>query len=204
MYYNNKKWGNMKKSVIIQSIITIIMVIAVIGFGVYALLISNADRKSQVVIDVKDQNINVGISGESSFGPEGSKFETQTDSNGIVHAIWALEDLVLTEESATTPETIQLKMFNFNKDNIYNFSVKIEGVAFDEHNRFKSEVVLLCDGAAVASQVITKDQRIFEQTFSGSTEEFEFVFKYTLNTFNSSFDLRQDIKITLQTQWSQQ
>ncbi|MBR3790701.1 MAG: hypothetical protein IKK20_02735, partial [Clostridia bacterium] len=72
------------------------------------------------------------------------------------------------------------------------------------HERFKSEVVLLCDGVAVASQVITKDQRIFEQTFSGSTEEFEFVFKYTLNTFNSSFDLRQDIKITLQTQWSQQ
>ena len=194
----------MKKSVIFQSIITIIMIIAVIGFGVYALLLSNADRKSQVVIDVKDQNINVGISGESSFGPEGSKFETQTDQNGIETSIWALEDLVLTEASATTPETIQLKMHNNNKDSIYNFSVKIEGVAFDEHNRFKSEVVLLCDGAAVASQVITKDQRIFEQTFSGSTEEFEFVFRYTLNTFNSSFEVFQDIKITLQTQWSQQ
>ena len=204
MYYNNKKWGNMKKSVIFQSIITIIMIIAVIGFGVYALLLSNADRKSQVVIDVKDQNINVGISGESSFGPEGSKFETQTDQNGIETSIWELEDLVLTEASATTPETIQLKMHNNNKDSIYNFSVKIEGVAFDEHNRFKSEVVLLCDGAAVSSQVITKDQRIFEQTFSGSTEEFEFVFRYTLNTFNSSFEVKQDITITLQTQWSQQ
>lgn len=194
----------MKKSVIVQSIITIIMVIAVIGFGVYALLISNADRKSQVVIDVKDQNINVGINGETSFGPEGEKFETQTDSYGIVTSIWALRDLVLTEESATTPETIKLKMYNFNKDNIYNFNVKIEGVAFDEHNRFKSEVVLLCDGVAVASQVITKDQRIFEQTFSGSTQEFEFLFRYTLVTLNSSFDVFQDIKITLRTQWSQQ
>lgn len=194
----------MKKSIIFQSIITIVLIIAVVGFGVYALLISNADRKSQVVIDVKDQNINIGINGESSFGPEGSKFETQTDEYGIVHTIWDLEDLILTESSATTPETINLKMNNRNRDNIYNFTVKIEGVAFDQHNRFKSEVALLCDGSNIKSQVITKDQRVFEHTFSGTTKEFEFVFKYTLNTFNSSFEVSQDIKITLTTQWSQQ
>ena len=194
----------MKKSIIFQSIITIVLIIAVVGFGAYALLISNTDRKSQVVIDVKDQNINVGISGETSFGPEGEKFETQTDQYGIVTSIWSLKDLVLTEESATTPETINLKMHNFNRDNIYEFNVRIEGVAFDEHNRFKAEVALLCDGGNVKSQVINKDQRVFEHTFSGTTQEFEFVFKYTLNTLNSSFKIFQDIKITLTTQWSQQ
>ncbi|MBR2053064.1 MAG: hypothetical protein IJ959_02795 [Clostridia bacterium] len=194
----------MKKSIIVQSIITMFLIIAIAGFGVYALIISNSDRKSQVEIDVKDQSINIGINGEASWGDDADKFETQTGPSGIITQIWGLKDLRLTQQSATTPETIKLKMYNYNKDNLYDFTVKIEGVAYDEHSRFKSEVILLCDDTAVESKVITKDQPLFEKTFSGSTENFEFVFKYTLVTLNSSFKVSQDIKITLTTQWSAQ
>lgn len=189
----------MKKSIIFQSVITILLIIIVGAFGVYALLISNADRKSQVMIDIKDQSIDITISGSTSWGSE--SFETKTDENGIVHQIWEMDDLVLTEENAVTPQTFSLKMDNFNRNANYEIKVKVQGVGFDENNRFQSEVQLLCDETAVNSQVITKDQRVFEDVFTGTAESFELIFKYTLKTLNSSFNVGQNIHVHITTQW---
>ena len=102
----------MKKSIVVQTVITMMLILVVVGFGVYALLTSISDRKSQVVVNLKDASVNVGISGGSSWGGVGSDFKSEMGPDGLMHNVWNMPDLVLTPDNLTTPAILQIDITN--------------------------------------------------------------------------------------------
>lgn len=193
----------MSKSVLIQTIITLLAILIVGAFGVYALFMSNQVRTSQIVINVIDQNVRVELSGEADWvedGAEDKTFSTQTTQNGFVDKVWDMRDLQLTMENTENPANLHFKIINLNQNEVYDLKIVVEGVAYDKADRFSSYVKCFCDTVEVANQRINKETPKFEVIMAGTTKEIDLTFSYLLLQFNSSFNINQAINITIATE----
>ena len=190
----------MKKSIVVQTVITMILILVVVGFGVYALLTSISDRKSQVVVNLKDASVNVGISGGSSWGGVGSDFKSEMGPDGLMHNVWNMPDLVLTPDNLTTPAILQIDITNNNVSSHYDLRIVVDGVAYDQYHRFYTEVTLYIDGQSHYSKAISKSSPTFEYTFEASAEDIKLEFAYRLLQTNSSFGINQNIEVALYSQ----
>ena len=199
----------MSKSVLIQTVITLLAILIVGAFGVYALFMSNQVRTSQIVINVIDQNVSVEVSGEADWvedGAEDKNFTTQTSQNGFVDKVWGMRDLVLTMDNTENPANLHFKIKNLNQNEVYDLKIIVEGVAFDDAERFLSHVKCFCldeesqSLVEVANQHINRETPKFEVIVSGMTEEIDLTCSYLLHQFNSSFNINQAINITIATE----
>lgn len=193
----------MSKSVLIQTVVTLLAILIVGAFGVYALVMSNQVRTSQIVINVIDQNVRVELSGEADWvedGAEDKSFSTQTTQNGFVDKVWNMRDLELTMANTENPANLYFKIINLNQNEVYDLKIVVEGLAYDEAERFSSYVKCFCDETEVANQRITKDSPKFEVIMAGTTAEIDLTFSYLLLQFNSSFAINQAINITIATE----
>ena len=199
----------MSRSVLIQTIVTLLAILVVGGFGVYALFMSNQVRTSQIVINVIDQNVRVELTGEADWvedGAEDKTFTTQTTQNGFVDKVWNMRDLALTMENTENPANLHFKIINLNQNEVYDLKIVVEGVAYDQAERFSSFVKCFCLDEESQSLVEVANQRInqetpkFEVIVSGTTQEIDLTFSYLLLQFNSSFNINQAINITIATE----
>lgn len=193
----------MSKSVLIQTVVTLLAILIVGAFGVYALVMSNQVRTSQIVINVIDQNVRVELSGEADWvedGEEDKTFSTQTTQNGFVDKVWNMRDLELTMANTENPANLYFKIINLNQNEVYDLKIVVEGLAYDEAERFSSYVKCYCDDVEVANQRIHKDSPKFEVIMAGTTAEIDLTFSYLLLQFNSSFAINQAINITIATE----
>lgn len=190
----------MKKSLIVQTIITSVAMLLIVVFAVYALLIANQSRTS-ININVADENLDFSL--EGSAGWSGDSFNTHVGPNGLVNKVWNLPDLKLKTKNLSTPEELSIKISNKNQHPEYNLKLTISGLAYDDfgfEERYTTFVTCLCNDVELEdakNHQITKDSPTFEITVAGDTKKIEFVVTYFLKQSSSSFDVSQDIIVTI-------
>lgn len=190
----------MKKSFVVQTIITSVAMLLIVVFAVYALIIAN-HPKTSISVNVVDENLDFSFEGSADWG--GDSFYTQTGPNGLINKVWNLPDLKLNPSNLSAPEQLSIKINNKNQHPEYNIKLTISGLAYDDYGfeeRYSTYVTCLCDGTEVEgakNHQITKESPNFEITVAGDTKKIEFVVTYFLKQSSSSFDVSQDIIVTI-------
>ena len=188
----------MKKSLIVQTVITGILILLIAAFGIYALFIANQSRTS-ININVADENLEFELSGFAGWGND--SFNTQTGPNGLINKVQNLDDLQLTKENLSKPEQLTLNINNKNRHPEYSIKITISGLAYDDYQdaeaRFLTYVTCICDDEeSVVNKRIDNESPNFEVVIEGSVQNIEIVVSYYLLKANSTFDLAQDIILT--------
>lgn len=187
----------MKKSLIVQTVITGIAILLIVAFGVYALLISNNNRTS-ININVADENLDFQFQGSAGWST--GSFITQTGPNGLVNKVWNLPDLNLTTQNLSSPQRLDLRINNLNRHPEYNIRITISGLAYDTYgldSRLFTYVGCEVDGhELLLHEAINEENPTFEIVIPGEAQLIEIYVAYYLGQAGASFNISQDITVT--------
>lgn len=202
----------MKKSTKWQTVISVILIIAVLAFGVIAYLTAQRDITSVVKINIPDNAVRIKLQGDATWITDASSLpsdvekthNTDTISAGTTDT-WRLPDITWDKDSLETPSILAIKIVNDNPE--VGLDVSVAGIRFDNYGRYSTKAYFQIESESVDPEV--------EQEISASqsgysfqvAKEFEYAtlfIEYALLGENSSFaytgDLAQKIILTIKSE----
>jgi hypothetical protein len=188
------------------TVISLILVLAVLGFGVYMTLQPFLKNKFEFILS--GANLDFSIEANAHWATGDSKnFRTETDSNGLVQNYWIVPDIVFSANEGSEA-TLSLTVVNKNLEK--GIRVGVSGIAFDsdplykENPRFVSSLIF-DDGInpAQSTTINTEGQTLYKSILPSESEDeprsLTITFKYELLSEEFDFTFTQNIVIVFET-----
>lgn len=207
----------MKKRSSVFTTVALVLVIVVLGFGIYSAVVPTRVINSNILFDIADQEVNVSVNAAASWLEDSHSdkyFTTATTTTGMTKKNWSVPNIVFSVEGEVenhvTESDIVLTFQNKNTE--AEVKITIDGIAYDTFEatkRFEAEVYFIKNDAGKSverSYVISENQETVElilpKYLENSTEPFvnELKIKYRLLT--AAYDIQsfaQNITISMET-----
>lgn len=192
----------MKKRTKVQTVLSLILIFAVIAFGVFAYLISQQDRTSRVKIIIPDTDVNIQLHGEAMWAQGDDKtFDTNLNSAGLKEDLWEFPNINFNEIQPDAQGdvkgilTFKIDNLKSNTDSMLNF--EITGLKYDSNGRWTTKAMFQTDNAWHQESNITAQTPKYTFSIAGSQQSVLIQIEYTLLKENSSFNIPQNIEIKI-------
>ena len=201
----------MKNRSVVFTTIAIVIVILILGFGLYSVLSPFRTVTSDVVFNFKDDNLKIDINGEAEWAPASNSqkyFSTSTTTSGLTEQSWKIPDIVFVTsenpEENFTSAVIKLAISNKNTD--YPAKVTVSGVAFDQDGRFVSQIVFknpITNEEIAKHDIESSTQQVSQNIPIATSENDEnakviIEIRYQLEKTYSDIEVQQNINVTLE------
>ena len=198
----------MKKGIFLTTL-SFVLVIVVLGFGIYSAIVPSKKITSDVIFNVSDPTVNVTVEGEAGWvdaSHSGKTFVSQSQTDGFSNKNWALPDVAFTE-SNVADAVMKLTLTNNSSKAA---SIDISGVAYDPEHRFEAHVHIVDyqTGNDIQEIKVESDTQIISYNIPGKTTEQNVVdpnakiivkVTFSLLKTNEDFEIDQNMLVTFTT-----
>ena len=201
----------MKNRSVVFTTIAIVIVILILGFGIYSVLSPFRTVTSDVVFNFKDDNLKIDINGEAEWAPASNSqkyFSTSTTTSGLTEQSWKIPDIVFvtSENSEENFTSAVIKLAISNKNTDYPAKVTVSGVAFDQDGRFVSQIVFknpITNEEIAKHDIESSTQQVSQNIPIATSENDEnakviIEIRYQLEKTYSDIEVEQSINVTLE------
>ena len=201
----------MKNRSVVFTTIAIVIVILILGFGIYSVLSPFRTVTSDVVFNFKDDNLKIDINGEAEWAPASNSqkyFSTSTTTSGLTEQSWKIPDIVFvtSENSEENFTSAVIKLAISNKNTDYPAKVTVSGVAFDQDGRFVSQIVFknpITNEEIAKHDIESSTQQVSQNIPIATSENDEnakviIEIRYQLEKTYSDIEVQQNINVTLE------
>lgn len=153
----------MKNKSIIFTTISLVLMVLILGFGVFSALSPTKKITSDVIFNIRDNNVNVKV--EAEIG--GQKYMSQTGSSGFDNDIWTIPNITFdhSENEEDTNKVVTLKLKNRNATS--EVKLTVTGFAVDPEGRYETWITCQC--------LNSSEQPLKSQKMASSTQAFEYI-----------------------------
>lgn len=194
----------MKGLPLLQSIVSILLVLVVGAVGAYAVIMSMETVRSKITFDLVDSsNINLEITANAEWvepSDENFQFTAETKTDGLTSSSWTMPNINFsTTEPILQTAVLSLTIVNRNEEGGNGVKITLSNIAYDmakdnpANYRFRSKISTSQDSFFSKTEIMAN--AVSKEYTLEANSIIVIKIEYTLEISNSIFSINQNIHV---------